>query len=148
MAFLQLDSRGEPPPSPPALPIIGNLHQLGRGRHHRRLQALARSYGPLFLLRLGSVLKTQDQAHHQPDQHRHLQGRVREQARISRTAAELDSVIEKTLVEHEGSRGNDGDVHDLLDGLLSNFKDGDQGFRLDQTDVKAVILVIRSRTMT
>ncbi|VAH18745.1 unnamed protein product [Triticum turgidum subsp. durum] len=69
-------ARGSPPPSPPALPVIGNLHELGRGRHHRRLQALARSYGPLFLLRLGSVptvvvsspslaeavLKTQDHA--------------------------------------------------------------------------------------
>uniref|UniRef100_R7W6M8 Cytochrome P450 71A1 n=1 Tax=Aegilops tauschii TaxID=37682 RepID=R7W6M8_AEGTA len=62
-------------------------------------------------------------------------------ARISRTAAELDRVIEKTLAEHEGSRGNDGEeVHDLLDGLLSIFKDGDQGFRLDRTDVKALIL--------
>ncbi|GJN07497.1 hypothetical protein PR202_ga25333 [Eleusine coracana subsp. coracana] len=61
-------------PSPPALPVLGNLHQLGRGHHHRKLQALARQYGPLFLLRLGSmralvvssaamaeeVLKTQD----------------------------------------------------------------------------------------
>ncbi|EMS46800.1 Cytochrome P450 71A26 [Triticum urartu] len=62
-------------------------------------------------------------------------------ARIGRTTAELDSVIEKTLAEHEGSRANDGEeVHDLLDGLLSIFKDGDQGFRLDRTDVKAPIL--------
>ncbi|CAN6341399.1 unnamed protein product [Urochloa humidicola] len=43
------------PPSPPALPIIGNLHQLGRNHYHRKLQALARRHGPLFLLRLGSV---------------------------------------------------------------------------------------------
>ncbi|CAL5095795.1 unnamed protein product [Urochloa decumbens] len=43
------------PPSPPALPIIGNLHQLGRNHYHRNLQALARRHGPLFLLRLGSV---------------------------------------------------------------------------------------------
>ncbi|CAL4902276.1 unnamed protein product [Urochloa decumbens] len=43
------------PPSPPALPIIGNLHQLGRSHYHRNLQALARRHGPLFLLRLGSV---------------------------------------------------------------------------------------------
>ncbi|CAN6337088.1 unnamed protein product [Urochloa humidicola] len=43
------------PPSPPPLPIIGNLHQLGRNNYHRKLQALARRHGPLFLLRLGSV---------------------------------------------------------------------------------------------
>nr|XP_015642148.1 cytochrome P450 71A1 [Oryza sativa Japonica Group]BAD53519.1 putative cytochrome P450 [Oryza sativa Japonica Group] len=41
--------------SPPALPVIGNLHQLGRGRHHRALRELARRHGPLFQLRLGSV---------------------------------------------------------------------------------------------
>lgn len=63
------------PPSPPSLPIIGNLHQLVRGYRHRTLEALAKRHGPLFLLRLGSVptivvssatmaeevLKTQDQ---------------------------------------------------------------------------------------
>jgi hypothetical protein len=43
------------PPSPPALPIIGNLHKLGGVHLHRSLQALARRHGPLFLLRLGSV---------------------------------------------------------------------------------------------
>ncbi|KAG8086098.1 hypothetical protein GUJ93_ZPchr0010g7788 [Zizania palustris] len=42
-------------PSPPALPVIGNLHQLGKDRFHRTLQALARRHGPLFLLRLGAV---------------------------------------------------------------------------------------------
>ncbi|CAO2148674.1 unnamed protein product [Urochloa humidicola] len=43
------------PPSPPALPIIGNIHQLVRGHRHRTLQALAQRHGPLFLLRLGAV---------------------------------------------------------------------------------------------
>ncbi|XP_066363381.1 cytochrome P450 71A1-like isoform X2 [Miscanthus floridulus] len=43
------------PPSPPALPIIGNLHQLGRSHHYRTLLELARRHGPLFLLHLGSV---------------------------------------------------------------------------------------------
>jgi len=43
------------PPSPPPLPITGNLHQLGRSHYHRRLRELARRHGPLFLLRLGSV---------------------------------------------------------------------------------------------
>ncbi|KAK1435748.1 hypothetical protein QVD17_01517 [Tagetes erecta] len=42
------------PPSPPKLPLIGNLHQLGSSPH-RALQAMAQTYGPLILLRLGSV---------------------------------------------------------------------------------------------
>ena len=43
------------PPSPPGLPIIGNMHQLGRGHHHRKMQALAQRHGDIFLLWLGSV---------------------------------------------------------------------------------------------
>ncbi|WVZ99240.1 hypothetical protein U9M48_044568 [Paspalum notatum var. saurae] len=43
------------PPSPRGLPIIGNIHQLGRGHHHRKLQALARQHGDTLLLRLGGV---------------------------------------------------------------------------------------------
>ncbi|KAF4351319.1 cytochrome P450 736A117 [Cannabis sativa] len=41
------------PPSPPRLPIVGNLHQLGL-YSHRKLQAWSRRYGPVMLLRLGS----------------------------------------------------------------------------------------------
>ncbi|PUZ65195.1 hypothetical protein GQ55_3G204100 [Panicum hallii var. hallii] len=37
------------------LPVIGNMHQLGRGFLHRKLQELARHHGSLFLLRLGTV---------------------------------------------------------------------------------------------
>jgi cytochrome P450 len=42
------------PPSPPKLPIIGNLHQIGT-LPHRSFQALSKKYGPIMLLHLGSV---------------------------------------------------------------------------------------------
>ncbi|CAK8562953.1 unnamed protein product [Lathyrus sativus] len=42
------------PPSPPRLPIIGNLHQLGLFPH-RTFQSLARKYGPLIQIHLGYI---------------------------------------------------------------------------------------------
>ncbi|KAM0945572.1 putative costunolide synthase [Dioscorea sansibarensis] len=42
------------PPSPPALPIIGNLLQLS-SHPHRSFHALSQSYGPLMLLHIGQV---------------------------------------------------------------------------------------------
>ncbi|XP_027357277.1 cytochrome P450 71A26-like [Abrus precatorius] len=42
------------PPSPPKLPILGNLHQLGPLKH-RTLQSFAQTYGPMMLLHFGKV---------------------------------------------------------------------------------------------
>ncbi|VAI92796.1 unnamed protein product [Triticum turgidum subsp. durum] len=42
------------PPSPPRLPIVGNLHQLG-ALPHRTLHALSVAHGPVMLLHLGRV---------------------------------------------------------------------------------------------
>ncbi|CAL2261270.1 unnamed protein product [Prunus armeniaca] len=46
--------KSSPPTSPPKLPIIGNLHQIGSSPH-RSLQALSQRHGPLMLLHFGSV---------------------------------------------------------------------------------------------
>lgn len=46
-------SRKNSPPSPPKLPVFGNLHQLGP-LLHRSMWSLSERYGPLMLLHLGS----------------------------------------------------------------------------------------------
>ncbi|EEF30502.1 cytochrome P450 71A1 [Ricinus communis] len=47
-------SKLNPPPSPPKLPIIGNLHQLS-ALPYRSFRTLSKKYGPLMLLHLGQV---------------------------------------------------------------------------------------------
>ncbi|XP_044484465.1 cytochrome P450 71A1-like [Mangifera indica] len=43
------------PPSPPKLPIIGNLHQLLGPLLHRTLEGLSKKYGPLMLVHFGQT---------------------------------------------------------------------------------------------
>ncbi|CAN6560740.1 hypothetical protein C1H46_034796 [Malus baccata] len=47
-------STNSSPPSPPKLPVIGNLHQLGP-HIHRSLNTLAQRHGPIMLLHFGSM---------------------------------------------------------------------------------------------
>ncbi|KAJ8429606.1 hypothetical protein Cgig2_017440 [Carnegiea gigantea] len=50
--WLSTNNQKNPPPSPPKMPILGNLHQLGKVPH-RSLQSLSQKYGDLMLLQLG-----------------------------------------------------------------------------------------------
>lgn len=49
--------KGKFPPTPPKLPIIGNLHQIGK-LPHKSLWRLSQLYGPIISLDLGSIQTT------------------------------------------------------------------------------------------
>ncbi|CAN4106808.1 unnamed protein product [Withania somnifera] len=42
------------PPGPKGLPIIGNLHMIGKNVHHD-LHKIAKKYGPIMNMRFGAV---------------------------------------------------------------------------------------------
>lgn len=48
-------ARGNLPPSPPKLPIIGNLHQVLQNLPHRSFKALSERYGPLMYVYFGNT---------------------------------------------------------------------------------------------
>jgi hypothetical protein len=55
------------PQGPKGLPIIGNLHQLGGPNLHKKLWEMAKKYGPIMYLRMGSfplvVVSSAEAAH-------------------------------------------------------------------------------------
>nr|AAD11427.1 cinnamate 4-hydroxylase [Mesembryanthemum crystallinum] len=53
ICFHRAQNSGTTPPGPLALPIFGNWLQVGNDLNHRCLAALAKTYGPMFLLKLG-----------------------------------------------------------------------------------------------
>ncbi|KAK8448202.1 hypothetical protein SEVIR_8G244200v4 [Setaria viridis] len=50
-----IDAHRRLPPGPRRLPVIGNLHNIGRDPPHRAFAGLANRYGPLVSVRLGGV---------------------------------------------------------------------------------------------
>jgi hypothetical protein len=50
-----MDAHRRLPPGPRRLPVIGNLHSIGRDPPHRAFAGLADRYGPLVSVRLGGV---------------------------------------------------------------------------------------------
>ncbi|KAK9054390.1 hypothetical protein SSX86_025468 [Deinandra increscens subsp. villosa] len=72
--FIKNKSKSSPPPGPPGLPFIGNLHQIDQSTLHIFLWNLTKRYGPIVSLRFGfnsvvvvsspslakEVMKTQD----------------------------------------------------------------------------------------
>ncbi|CAI0547501.1 unnamed protein product [Linum tenue] len=108
------------PPSPPGLPVIGNLHQIGR-HPHRTFAALARRYAaPVMLLRLGSrpalLVSTGDYWRHaRATCVLHLLSNKRVQSFASVRAQETNLVVERLVAaSRRGARVDLSDVATCL----------------------------------
>ncbi|KAJ0819893.1 putative psoralen synthase [Helianthus annuus] len=133
------------PPSPPTLPVIGNLHQLGPLIHHSLHSLSQKLGGPLMLIHVGSVptlvvssaeaaseiMKTQDiKFANRPN--------VKMWKILFRELKEVTVVEERLRIL--STEGGDGIREDFVGMLLKVQKDDKIGVTLDRQVIKALLM--------